>query len=324
MKLAIQIILYNSSGHLAPLLDSLKAQTFKDVEVFFYDNSELVSEVSSSRQVIDASGLPHRFVAAEKNIGFAGGHVEMYRLHDAPFVMLLNDDAKLEASYLEHAMKRIESDPKIGSVTGLVYRWDGETIDTTGLEYPCMARIRDRFAGESVAHRSSFIVHNGEVFGVSGAIGLYRRSAIDKAGGLFDPAWFMYKEDVDLAIRLKRAGFSAWFEPKAVAWHKRGLKEDRKGWMARLVDEHKRPALLRQHAYINQHRVYTLHAAPALGFKDFFLSLVNELGRTFLVFVTSPIVWIRSVFTLAVTFPTFWKRRKELEKLGLPHRRMLV
>ncbi|MCE9586329.1 glycosyltransferase [Candidatus Uhrbacteria bacterium] len=290
-RLAIQVILYYSDEKIETLKASLDAQTFRDFEVFYRDNS------------------------IEENIGFAGGHVELFKRHQSPFVMLLNDDTKLDPQYLEHAMNRIESDDRIGSVTGLVYRWDGKTIDTSGLDYRCMARVLDRHTAPESA---------GEVFGVSGAVGLYRSSAIEKAGGLFDPTWFMYKEDVDLAIRLRRAGFIGNFEPRAIAWHKRGVKEEGSGLIARFVAERKRPTLLRQCAYRNQHHIYTLHAAPSLGFDDFFRSLVNELARSFLVFITSPIVWFRAVSSLAQSFPRMWKRRKELEKLGLPHIRMIV
>ncbi len=316
MKLAIQIILYKNSDVLGELLHSLEAQTFRDFTVFFYDNSANVSEVIQNRKLVETAKFPYQLSAGEKNIGFAGGHAAMFAMHDAPFVMLLNDDAKLDPGYLQAAMQRIESDERIASVTGLIYRWNEKTIDSSGMEYRCMARVLDRHTAPESA---------GEVFGVSGALGLYRRSAIEKAGGyLFDPEWFMYKEDVDLALRLYRAGFTSWYEPRAIAWHKRGFKEDKPGILRRFMSERKRPALLRQYAYTNQHHVYTLHAAPSLGFKDFFLSLINELGRSFLVFVTSPIVWTRSVVSLAKTFSRFWKKRKELERLGLPHRRVLL
>lgn len=312
-RLAVQIILYKSSSHLEPLLESLKAQTYREVRFFFYENSENAREATASQKLLEASGLEHELVIAKKNIGFAGGHGEMYRMHSASFVMLLNDDAKLDPEYLEHAMSRIQSDDRIASVTGLVYRWDGKSIDTSGLVYEALARILDRHTAPEA----------GPVFGVSGAVGLYRRSAVDQVGGLFDASWFMYKEDADLAVRLYRAGFLAWYEPRAIAWHKRALKEDKAGIFKRFFDERKRSPLLRQYAYVNQHHLYTLHAAPSLGFKDFFFSLILELGRTFLVFVTSPIVWIRSVAQLAKTFPYMWKRRGELEELGLPHRRVL-
>lgn len=283
-RLAVQIILYKSSPRLEPLLDSLKAQTYRDFEVFFLDNSEDSIESEYSRSLVGAYDSRSTFQVSRSNTGFDGGHDEMYRMHESPFVLLLNDDARLDPKYFEEAMKRIESDDRIASVTGLIYRMDGKTIDTTGIEYKCLARIVDRQIIPS---------SDGEVFGVSGAIALYRRSAIEKAGGLFDPAWFMYKEDVDLALRLRRAGFIAWFEPRAIAWHERGLQQKR-NLFERFLAEWKRPARLRRCAYANQLRIYRRHFRWSLGWRDITGSLVVELLRSAGTFIVSPIVFFQS------------------------------
>ncbi len=286
MKLAIQVILYHSSKHLAPLLESLKAQTHQDFETWFLDNSEDRDEAELSRAQIIASGLRHRFIVNEKNVGFAGGHQAMFLAREAPFVMLLNDDAKLAPMYLESVMRRMESDDKIASVTGLVYRLDGDIIDTTGLEYKCLAQIVDRDAGKRADDGAR---KAGEVFGVSGAIGLYRRSAVEQAGGLFDPRWFMYKEDVDLALRLKDAGFVAWFEPEAVAWHARALKAG--------TDHSKRPAVLRKSSYVNQWRIYRRHWEDA-GFGDKLRSVGFEFLRSLHLLVTAPGVFFQAWYDI--------------------------
>lgn len=297
MKLAVQIILYRSSPHLEPLLRSLHAQTFQDFEAIFLENSEDAEEAARSQTMVAASGLAHRFIVADRNQGFAGGHQTMFLTHQAPFVMLLNDDAKLEPGYLEAVMRRMESDPNIGSVTGLIYRWtedDRRVIDTAGLEYKCLGQIADRFAGRATEEVAETIAKSGEVFGVSGAIGLYRRSAVEKAGGLFDPAWFMYKEDADLAIRLRRAGFTAWFEPTAAAFHRRGLKEEGRGFFARLKSERQRSPLLRKYSYVNQWRIYRRHFRWSLGIRDICRTIMIESGRSLLVFLASPSVFFRA------------------------------
>jgi GT2 family glycosyltransferase len=298
MKLAVQIITYKSSGHLLPLLESLKKQTYRDFEVWFWDNSVDTDEAEYSRALVNASGVSTHFIVSEKNVGFAGGHAAMFRCHEAPFVMLLNDDAVLDPAYLEATMARIESDQKMGSVTGLVYRQEPErTIDTAGLEYVCLAQIVDRWAGEMMSRAQIDKLCAEEVFGVSGAVGLYRRSAIETAGGLFDPKWFMYKEDVDLALRLREAGFSAWFEPKAIAWHKRGLQQQ-KNMFTRFINEWKRLPVLRQSAYVNQWRIYKRHFKWSLGISDLLFSLVIEFMRSVGTFVVSPIVFFKSWYAI--------------------------
>jgi hypothetical protein len=70
----------------------------------------------------------------------------------------------------------------------------------------------------------------GPVFGADGPVPVYRRAALQDArlprtgGGweVLDEDFFLYKEDVDLAWRLQRLGWSAWYAPDALAWHARG------------------------------------------------------------------------------------------------------
>ncbi len=48
-------------------------------------------------------------------------------------------------------------------------------------------------------------------------------------GRILDRDFFAYKEDVDLAWRLRRWGWSAWYEPEALAWHARGASVTLRG-----------------------------------------------------------------------------------------------
>jgi GT2 family glycosyltransferase len=57
----------------------------------------------------------------------------------------------------------------------------------------------------------------GEVFGACAGAALYRRAAVLEVGG-FDERYFAYLEDVDLALRLRLAGWRCRYEP-AVALH---------------------------------------------------------------------------------------------------------
>ena len=75
----------------------------------------------------------------------------------------------------------------------------------------------------------------GLVWGADGPAPTFRRAALlaarepRGAGGweILDEDFFMYKEDIDLAWRLQRLGWKAWYEPRAVAWHARGAQGPR-------------------------------------------------------------------------------------------------
>jgi len=95
-------------------------------------------------------------------------------------------------------------------------------IDSAGLKIFKNRRVADRGAGE--ADRGQYDTEE-EVFGISGALALYRLSALHAVSGrrgFFDNNFFAYKEDVDLAWRLRRFGWSSWHIPSALAYHYRG------------------------------------------------------------------------------------------------------
>ena len=72
--------------------------------------------------------------------------------------------------------------------------------------------------------------HAEAIWGVDGPVPAYRLSALREAalarpdGSLevLDEDFFLYKEDVDLAWRLRLLGWAAWYEPAALGWHGRG------------------------------------------------------------------------------------------------------
>jgi GT2 family glycosyltransferase len=95
-----------------------------------------------------------------------------------------------------------------------------------------------------------------EVFGVSGAFPMYRRSALEQIafadGNFFDESYFMYKEDADVAYRLRSAGMNSVVLLVVVAYHDRsgaGPKEV-SDWAA-AENKKKHPEVVRYHSYKN-------------------------------------------------------------------------
>lgn len=296
-RVAVQIVLYRNAADLPGLLASLKEQTFPHWKLFVREQSCDAEEQGRARKALTQSGIPHVWQVASENGGFAGGHAALFAEHTEPFLLILNGDVRLDPSYLSVAMACVVADASIGSVAGLIYRSEGEprsVVDTAGLEYRCLGRITDRWAGFRTDARVLASLSQEKVFGVSGAVALYRRTAVEHAGGLFDPSWFMYKEDVDLAIRLHRAGWVCQFEPRAVAFHRRGMKDEGMGWRARMRAERLRPSALRESSYVNQWRIYRRHARWSLGFADLARSVCAEIARSVLVFASSPRLFFRA------------------------------
>ncbi len=320
-RVAIQVLTYFRSKQLERLLQYLKAQTFSDWELFVWDNSCDENERTAVSRLLMESGVPYHLTVNDSNNGFTA-HNELFKQHCSEFVFILNDDAWLEPDYLNQCVRRMENDQACAAVTGLIYRsGTDKVIDTAGLRYHCLGYVVDRFAG------GQYAFHQPEkIFGASCTAVLFRRSALEAVSPErvpFDPGFFMYKEDVDLAIRLQRKGFTAWLEPAAIAWHERGLKETGKGWRSRIGDERKRSLKLRVQTYKNQWAIYAYHFSWGLGFADIFKTLWHELKRSAALFVfASPMVFFHTWREIHRHWSEWKKRRVNLEALGLKRIRL--
>jgi len=336
-RVAIQIITYKSSEFLAPLLKSIKEQSFNDYEVLMYENSADTEEAKRVKDLIDASGLQVAFTVGEKNIGFTA-HNFMFAQSDAPLVFVLNDDTLLDPLCLERMVAMLESDPKVAAVTPLIFRVprgtserpaisDALTVDTAGHEYRLLSDIRDLGSGKSWGEVKEDLAKSGQVFGVSGTAALYRRKsvlAVSPDATLFDPTFFMYKEDVDLDLRLRRGGWRAWRASSAIVFHGRGVAGTPSFSISRLQQERLRSPLIRKWTYRNTHHLYTYHWSLKLGFRDVVFGFLFEIGRTLGVFVASPSVWFGAASMIIRDFPVAWRRRQKMEQIGLKHVRFLA
>lgn len=230
MRVAAVVVAWNSAGHLGPLLESLAAQTHTDLEVVVVDNassdaSVAVVETARAR----AMGPRIRLVRNATNRGFCGGVNDALGVLDPAVeaVLLSNPDVVLAADLVARCVDRLAADPACGSVQPRVRRAvprvDGRVVlDTTGHVLTRPRLVRNRGEGEPDDDH----VPAGEVFGASGACVLHRRTMLEsvrwRSGEVLTEDLVAYFDDVELDWRARRLGWTAWYEPAAVAVHERG------------------------------------------------------------------------------------------------------
>jgi len=214
------VVSWNSADQLAGALDSLTAQVGVDLDVVVVDNAS----ADASREVAGRYAAV-RVVANATNRGFAGAAnqgVELARAADAAAFLVCNPDVSLHADYVARAVQALQAGPRRAAVQGKLLRSGGDVLDTTGHVAFTTRLFRNR--GEGQVDRGQFDAA-GEVFGVSGAVALYRLEALDDVavdGEVFDADLFAFWEDVDLDWRLQLRGWQAWYEPAARGRHERG------------------------------------------------------------------------------------------------------
>jgi GT2 family glycosyltransferase len=220
VRVGVGIVTYQSAGTLGRCLAAVRAQTVRPDEVLVWDNGS----ADASRELARAGGAT--VVAAGRNLGFAAAANELVARTRAPYLLLLNPDAYLRPDYVEKLLAAAEADRAVGSLTGKLLRSRPEggaaVIDSTGHVLCRNRAVLNR--GENEVDTGQYD-QPGEVFGVCAAAALYRRAMLEdvRVGAhYFDPAFFMYLEDVDLDWRARLRGWRAWYVPGAVADHERG------------------------------------------------------------------------------------------------------
>ncbi|MBI2476841.1 glycosyltransferase family 2 protein [Candidatus Uhrbacteria bacterium] len=237
MTLALQLVTYHGARYLPSLLQSLSAQTDQDWILHVRDHSHDPREIAETQRVVAAYAHDGKTIYSydASNPGFAGGHQALFALHASDLIMLVNQDAVLDRQYIEH-LRRVFDNETVAIASGLIIRCHfeqgrvcpTEEVDTAGLLKNRAHEVRDVI--NMPDSQEPF-----DVFGVSGCLPMIRRRAVEQTSfgaQLFDPRYWMYKEDVDLAYRFFGTKWRTLTVPRAIAYHERGVAKDNRRRMS--------------------------------------------------------------------------------------------
>jgi GT2 family glycosyltransferase len=211
--------------------------------------------VDNSTEGLGAELVRERFpwamsVAFGENLGFGAALNRGVREVPGDPIVFLNDDVSAEPGFIAGLTEALT--PGVGMVAGvLLSEADPSRIDSAGVVADRTLLAFDHLNGESVEALGSA----GDPLGPTGGAALYRRSAFEQVGG-FDEGIFLYYEDLDLALRMRLAGFGCRLAPNARGIHaysetlgaKTGRKYAMTGWsrgyLLRAYGFGRRPLLL--------------------------------------------------------------------------------
>ena len=212
MTEAIDVVIptWNRRDLLERCLPTVLRQTVP-VRVIVVDNG---SEDDSVAVVRERFGHAVSVIALPENRGFGAAVNAGVRAGEGALVVLVNNDVECDPGFAE-ALAAPFADPRVGMAAGLLLRPGRAAIDSYGIEVDATLSGFDRFAG---APWPATAVHARGLAGPSGGAAAYRRAALEEAGP-FDEALFAYMEDLDLALRLRAAGWRCAGAPGATGVH---------------------------------------------------------------------------------------------------------
>lgn len=216
---SIVILSWNSKAYLGPCLNSARAQTHPHKEILVIDNGSADGSAAFVRERYPDV----RLITHPTNVGFARGNNIGIANTSGEYVMALNSDVVLDPRYIETLLREFDQKGgKLGMASGKLFRPGGKILDSTGLAITRLRRFADRGSGEEDKGQ-----YDGrpDIFGACAAAAIFWRGMLEdvRTGDeYFDEDFFAYVEDVDLAWRARRQGWSAAFVPEATATHVRG------------------------------------------------------------------------------------------------------
>jgi N-acetylglucosaminyl-diphospho-decaprenol L-rhamnosyltransferase len=168
------------------------------------------------------------------------------RAGNGDYVVILNNDVRLHSDCLEQLVRPLESDPRLGSVAALMLTPGELRIDSIGVTADATLAGFARLQGHPAAAAGQ---SEPVLAGPEGTAGAYRRRAWEQVGGL-DETIRAYMEILDLALRLRSAGWRTTSAPDAIGVHLSSSSYGRRSARQRRLAGFSRAYLLRRYAVL--------------------------------------------------------------------------
>ena len=225
----IIIVTHDSADVLPTCLEHLSVQDYPPTSIIIVDSGS--SDSSYLAPFADREGVT---LVRSDNRGFARANNLGYEkiIDRKGVVVFLNPDTFLPHGYLAQATEILKEYRDAAIVSGKLLGFDIEKgtgtgkIDSTGIFRKWYGRWYDRGKGEDDSDRYNSAE---ELPAVCGALMVCRIESLQEySGEIFDSDFFLYKEDIELSLRLRRDGWKLIYDPHLVAFHCRGWQKKRK------------------------------------------------------------------------------------------------
>ena len=305
-KVCVAIVTYNSSRYIRRCLETVLRQEGVAIEVAVVDNAS----TDGTREILREFGGQIRTIECERNLGFAEGQNRAIRSGTTEWVLTLNPDVLLLPGFVRMLLEAGRNDPSAGAVCGKLFSigpgfhpLPEPRIDSTGIFFTPAMRHFDRGWHQPDGARFR---KKEYVFGASAAAALFRRRMIDDVaveGSFFDPDFFVYREDADVAWRAQLLGWRCIYTPAAIAYHVRSVTPENR----RTV-----PAAINMHCVKNRFLMRIKNATPGVYRRHWAAMTWRDL-----------VVLGGAIFAEPASLPAFWHVVRALPR-AIRQRRVIM
>lgn len=254
-KVSVVVVTYQSQKVISRCLEALAAQTRQADKIVIVDSN------SPDPDYLNEIGGRAYLIRSKTNIGFCrGNNLGVRACPDSDYILFLNPDAFLSATFIADAIDWMEKPghSDVGILTGTLLGFSVDNdrpnnlVDSTGLFQTWYGKWYDRDQRAPVEKASEHST-NEDLPAACGALMFCRQKALTdsqlSAYEIFDESFYMYKEDIELSLRVTKAGWRVSYAPKLICWHGRGWSDRRttSAWAKRISARNEIKVCLRNH-----------------------------------------------------------------------------
>jgi len=217
----VLVLSYDGKHLLTDSLSTYLANDYPNFEVVVIDNGSS----DGTEEFVRTSFPQVRIVRTEKNLGYSGGFNLGLRFafeeNDAKYVLITNNDVKVDEKVISELVKIAEADDKNGFVTGKVYYYEKPSVlQTVGKKEDPV-----RWNGGQIGRREVDEGQYDEICERYFADDIYTlvSKKLYKETGGYDTTFFLEAEEYDWQARAKKAGYKIMYTPHAKIWHKESM-----------------------------------------------------------------------------------------------------
>ena len=207
--LSIIIVSYNTADLIGNCLDSVLANDDLSMGVFVVDNGSNDQSVALVKKKYPTVHI----IANANNLGFATANNQVLPMCNGRYTLFLNPDTEAQPDSLTNMISYMDANPRVGLAGAKIINPDRTSQWSVSYKYP-----GHKYAGNELSDLP------GNIACVLGASMIGRSELIKEIGG-FDEDFFLYGEDQDLCLRIRKAGHEIGYIDSAPVVHIGGQSE---------------------------------------------------------------------------------------------------
>lgn len=209
--LTLSIVSHGQASLIRPLLDDLARLNLVNIEVIITIN--IPEDEASFKQL----PFPSRLLRNTKPKGFGANHNEAFAHSHGSYFVIVNPDIRLPTFDMDRLLE-VMNDPAVGAVAPVVLNGTGEVEDSVR-RFPTIPMLLRRSLLKQRVPDYQWRQEPIQVDWTAGMFVVFRREAFASVNGFDQLRFFMYFEDVDICLRLKKNGWLITLQPAVSVIH---------------------------------------------------------------------------------------------------------